>query len=302
MITWEAFRMSDKAKSGVEVDLAVIGGSGLYAMEGLEDVETVKTSTPFGDPSDDIVLGTLAGRRIAFLARHGRGHTLMPADVNYRANICALKGLGVTRILSITCCGSLKEELAPGHVVVPDQTFDNTRSRRGTFFGEGLVAHISVADPFCPAMSAVVAQGVAEAGGTVHMGGTYVIIEGPRFSTKAESAAYRHLGFDIIGMTAVPEAQLAREAEICYASLAHITDYDVWNEKAATATVESVLRQLQANTHLVTEAVRRIVPLAAGLPGGCSCQNALADALITDREMVPSEVRQRLGFLIDRYF
>jgi len=294
--------MSGKANRDFEVDFAVIGGSGLYAMDGLEDVETLKRGTPFGDPSDDIVLGTLAGRRIAFLARHGRGHTLTPAEVNYRANICALKGLGVKRILSVTCCGSLKEEFAPGHVVVPDQIFDNTRNRRGTFFGDGLVAHVSVADPFCSEMSAAVAKGVAEAGGTVHKGGTYVIIEGPRFSTKAESSAYRHLGFDIIGMTAVPEAQLAREAEICYASLAHITDYDVWNEKAATATVESVLRQLEANTHLVSEAVRRIVPLAAGLVDGCSCQSALADALITDKKMVPPEVRQRLGFLIDRYF
>jgi len=294
--------MSGKANSSREVDLAVIGGSGLYAMEGLEDVETLKTRTPFGDPSDNIVLGTLAGRRIAFLARHGRGHTLTPTEVNYRANICALKGLGVKRILSITCCGSLKEEFAPGHVVVPDQIFDNTRGRAGTFFGGGLVAHVSVADPFCPELSAVVAQAAGEAGGTVHKGGTYVIIEGPRFSTKAESAVYRRLGFDIIGMTAVPEAQLAREAEICYASLAHITDYDVWNEKAETATVESVLRQLEANTHLVAEAVRRFVPLVSGLPGGCSCPNALADAVITDRTMVSPELRQRLGFLIDRYF
>jgi 5'-methylthioadenosine phosphorylase len=293
--------MSGKVKGGREVDVAVIGGSGLYSMEGLEDIESLKVSTPFGDPSDDIVLGTLAGRRIAFLARHGRGHVFMPEEVNYRANICALKGLGVQRILSITCCGSLREDFAPGHVVVPDQIFDNTRGRAGTFFGDGLVAHISVAEPFCREMSAAAAAAAQEAGGTVHRGGTYVIIQGPRFSTKAESAVYRRLGFDIIGMTAVPEAQLAREAEICYASLAHITDYDVWNEKAETATVESVLRQLEANTRLVTESVRRIVPLAAGLQGECSCRRALADALITDRAEIPPETRRRLGFLIDRY-
>ena len=282
------------------VDLAVIGGSGLYEMEGLEENETAAEETPFGFPSAPIVVGILAGFRVAFLARHGRGHTLLPSEVNGRANIYALKRLGARRILSVTCCGSLKEEIAPGDVVVPDQILDNTKGRVSTFFGDGLVAHVSMADPFCPEMSRAVAEAVRGAGGRVHEGGTFVIIEGPRFSTKAESRVFRRLGFDIIGMTAVPEAQLAREAGICYASLAHITDYDVWNEKAQTATVESVLKQLAANTRLVTEAVRRVVPLAAALPGECGCREALADAVITEKSAVPAETRARLGLLLDK--
>jgi len=287
--------------SGSKVDLAVIGGSGLYAMEGFEDVESYRVETPFGDPSDDIVVGRLAGRRLAFLARHGRGHTIMPTDVNARANIYALKKIGVKRILSVSCCGSLKESLEPGHMVVPDQIYDNTKKRTYTFFDQGLVAHVSVADPFCAATGRAAAQAARAAGAEVHEGGTYVIIEGPRFSTKAESNVFRHLNFDIIGMTAVPEAQLAREAEICYSVLAHITDYDVWNEKAETATVDSVLRQLKANTSLVNDAVRRFVQLVDDLEPSCACQSSLADALITDRTMIPPPTLERVRLLVDKY-
>lgn len=293
--------MAAETNTPSDVEFAVIGGSGLYGMDGLTDVESRKVETPFGDPSDEIVIGTLEGRRVAFLARHGRGHRIMPTEVNSRANIYALKTLGVRRILSITACGSLKEEYSPGHVLVPDQIYDNTKGRAYTFFGEGLVAHISVADPFCGALNAAAVESARQAGGTAHAGGTFVIIEGPRFSTKAESRVYRSLGFDIIGMTAVPEAQLAREAEICYSSLAHITDYDVWHDKAETATVDAILRQLDANTRLVTEAVRRVVPMLSGLPETCACHSALADALITDRAAIPATARERLGPLVAKY-
>lgn len=283
-------------------ELAVIGGSGLYGMDGLTEVEMIGVDTPFGAPSDEIALGTFSGQRIAFLARHGRGHTIMPTEVNARANIYALKSLGVRRILSISACGSLKEEYAPGHIVIPDQIYDNTKRRSYTFFGEGLVAHVSVADPFCPVLNALAADAVTESGGTVHKGGTFVIIEGPRFSTKAESGVYRHLGFDIIGMTAVSEAQLAREAEICYSTFAHITDYDVWNEEAETASVETVLHQLAANTDLINASLRRIVPLVAASQDRCACDTALATALITDKSLVPPETLEKLGLLVGKYF
>jgi len=292
--------MSVNEKSGSVVDFAVIGGSGLYAMDGLADVESMKVETPFGAPSDDVVVGTLGGRKIAFLARHGRGHTIMPTEVNYRANIYALKSLGAKRILAITCCGSLKEEIAPGHIVIPGQFYDRTRRRDYTFFGKGLVAHVSVPDPFCPEMSRVAFEAASGAGGTVHEGGTIVVIEGPRFSTKAESRVFTQCGFDIIGMTVVPEDHLAPEAEICYTALAHVTDYDVWHEKAETASVDAILRQLEANTQLVNEAVRRIVPLEDGLAGECSCPNALADAIITDRNMIDPGARNRLALLVER--
>jgi len=294
--------MAQDARESTRVDLAVIGGSGLYGMDGLSDVKMIGVDTPFGAPSDEIALGTFAGRRIAFLARHGRGHTIMPTEVNSRANIYALKSLGVERILSISACGSLKAEYAPGHIVIPDQIYDNTKRRSYTFFGEGLVAHVSVADPFCPVLNRLAARAVDESGGTVHRGGTFVIIEGPRFSTKAESGAFRHLGFDIIGMTAVSEAQLAREAEICYSTIAHITDYDVWNEEAETATVETVLAQLAANTSLINGSLERVVPFVAASREECACHSALADALITDKTRVPPETLDKLRLLVGKYF
>jgi len=285
------------------VRIAVIGGSGLYNMPELTGVEELRIDTPFGPPSDALRVGTLAGQRVAFLARHGRGHVLMPTEVPYRANIYALKSLGVERVISISACGSLKEELAPGHIVVPDQIVDWTRDNRGrTFFGDGLVVHVSVADPFCPALSTVLADAVAGAGGIVHRGGTFITSEGPRFATRAESALYRSWGLDIIGMTSSPEAFLAREAEMCYAVMAHITDYDVWHESEADVSVELVLKVLQANVRTAQQAlIGAVQRLAAGIEG-CECEHALANAFITDRSKIPAETIGRLWPVIGKYF
>jgi 5'-methylthioadenosine phosphorylase len=282
------------------VRIGVIGGSGVYQMEALTDVEEVRLDTPFGPPSDAYVVGTLAGQRVAFLPRHGRGHRLMPGEVNSRANIWGFKMLGVERIISITACGSLKEEYAPGHIVIPDQLFDRTRGRPLTFFGGGIVVHISLAEPFCPELSAVLYDAVRATGATVHRGGTFITIEGPRFSTKGESRIFRQWGADIIGMTAVPEAQLAREAEICYAAMAHVTDYDVWHETEEPVTVEAVIRVLLRNTEITKRAVQEVV---ARLPQAraCSCQHALRDAIITDRKAIPPEAKARLRLLLGKY-
>lgn len=280
------------------VQLAVIGGSGLYQMESLTGIKEYTVKTPFGDPSDAIVAGTLSGRRVAFLPRHGRGHRLMPAEVNSRANIFALKMMGVTHIVSVSACGSLRDELHPRHVVVPDQLFDRTRGRPLTFFGGGLVVHIGLADPFCPHLSQRVADAVQAAGGTVHRGGTFVTVEGPRFSTKAESRVFRQLGFDIIGMTAIPEANLAREAEIAYAVMAHVTDFDVWHASEETVTVERVIRTLNENVALAKQAITRIA--AADLPPS-DAHSALATAIITDPTHVPDKLKRDLAPLIGKY-
>lgn len=283
------------------VHVGIIGGSGLYEMEGLIDVEERHIATPFGDPSDAIVIGTLAGVRVAFLARHGRGHYLMPTEVNYRANIFALKSLGVEQIVSVSACGSLREYLHPGEIVVPNQLFDFTKKRDYTFFGDGLVAHIGTADPFCPRLSEDIAEAVEGAGGTVHRGGCYITIEGPRFSTKGESFTYRAWGMDVIGMTTSPEAFLAREAEICYAVMAHVTDYDVWHEGEETVTVEMVVRTLKQNTVLAQGAVRTLVPLIAGVERRCECKDALATAIITQRDLIPDGVKEELEPIVGRY-
>lgn len=280
--------------------LAVIGGSGLYEMPGLKDTQELDVDTPFGKPSAPIVVGDLEGQRVAFLARHGIGHHLMPSEVPYRANIYALKSLGVERIVSISACGSLREDYAPGEVVIPDQVFDFTRGRARTFFGEGLVAHVSVADPFCPDLSERIYQAVTAAGGKAHKGGAFITIEGPRFSTKAESHTYRAWGMSIIGMTTSPEVFLAREAEICYGVMAHVTDYDVWHISEEPVTVEMVIEILHRNTALAQEAVRHLVRrLTPERP--CDCPNALANALITRPEVIPHETRQRLGLLVNKY-
>lgn len=280
--------------------LAVIGGSGLYEMPGLKDTQELDVDTPFGKPSAPIVVGDLEGQRVAFLARHGIGHYLMPSEVPYRANIYALKSLGVERIVSISACGSLREDYAPGEVVIPDQVFDFTRGRARTFFGEGLVAHVSVADPFCPDLSGRIYQAVTAAGGKAHKGGAFITIEGPRFSTKAESHTYRAWGMSIIGMTTSPEVFLAREAEICYGVMAHVTDYDVWHISEEPVTVEMVIEILHRNTALAQEAVRHLVRrLTPERP--CDCPNALANALITRPEVIPHETRQRLGLLVNKY-
>lgn len=282
------------------VSFAVIGGSGLYGMSGLKDTKEYDLDTPFGKPSAPIVVGTLEGQRVAFLARHGLGHHITPSEVNYRANIHALKALGAKQVISVSACGSLRDDYAPGHIVIPDQIFDNTKGRERTFFGEGLVAHVSIADPFCKALSDQLESVTREAGATTHRGGTFITIEGPRFSTKAESTTYRSWGMSLIGMTASPEAFLAREAEVCYAVMAHITDYDVWHVSAAPVTVEMVIQTLNKNTEIAQEAIRLLARDFAP-ERDCACQHALADALITRPDRIPPATRQKLDLLVGKY-
>jgi 5'-methylthioadenosine phosphorylase len=283
------------------VTLAIIGGSGLYEMAGLSDTREIRLDTPFGKTSAPVIAGTLQGQRVAFLARHGIGHHITPGEVPYRANIYALKELGVERIVSISACGSLQEEFAPGHIVIPDQIYDNTHGRPRSFFGEGLVAHVSVAEPFCRDLSDQLESAVRAGGGVTHRGGSFITIEGPRFSTKAESTTYRSWGMSIIGMTASPEAFLAREAEICYATMAHVTDYDVWHVSEAPVTVELVIQTLHRNTAIAQEAVR-ILAGSLRSERDCDCGQALASALITRKEAVPAETRQKLDLLVKKYF
>ncbi len=287
------------------ITVGVIGGSGLYRMPGLESVRQIEITTPFGPPSDAIITGEIDGVAVAFLPRHGRGHVHMPTEVPYQANIYALKSLGVQAIISVSACGSLREHLRPGDVVVPDQVFDFTKLRKSSFFGEGQVAHVSVADPYCPELSARVADAVAEALANaaeassrhVHRGGTFIAIEGPRFSTKAESRVFRAWGMDIIGMTVCPEVFLAREAGICYATLAHVTDFDVWHESEDAVTVDMVIRQLNANLELVQEALRRLIPQLPGSGHLCECAGSLTTALITHPARIPAQTKERLALL-----
>ena len=280
--------------------LAVIGGSGLYEMPDLQDIREYDLDTPYGKPSAPIVGGKLAGLPVVFLARHGIGHRLSPSEVNYRANIYALKMLGVERVVSINACGSLREDYAPGNIIIPDQIFDFTRDRKRSFFGEGLVAHISISDPFCPDLSASVVQATRQTGAITHVGGTFIIIEGPRFSTRAESNVFRSWGMSLIGMTASPEAFLAREAEMCYTVMAHVTDYDVWHVSEQPVTVEMVIEILNRNTDIAQQAVKNLATaLVPERP--CECSHALADALITRRDVIPAETRQRLSLLVDKY-
>jgi 5'-methylthioadenosine phosphorylase len=283
-----------------EVKLAVIGGSGVYDMEALTDIEERQIATPFGDPSDTLVIGTLSGQRIAFLPRHGRGHRLTPSEVPYRANIWALKSLGVERIISISACGSMKTKYEPRHIVLPDQIYDNTKGRDYSFFGDGLVAHLSFAEPFCPHLRQVLHRAVEKAGATVHVGGTFIVIEGPRFSTRGESEIYRSWGVDIIGMTAVPEAQLAREAEICYATMAHVTDYDVWHEEEESVNVEMLIANLTANAALSKRTIAELVPLLTD-ERPCDCAHALSTALITHRDVIPGAKIEQLGPIVSKY-
>ena len=280
--------------------LAIIGGSGLYGMSALEDTYEVNHDTPFGAPSSPIVIGALEGQAVAFLARHGIGHYITPGEVNYRANIYALKALGVERIVSISACGSLREDYAPGEIVIPDGLFDMTKDRVRTFFGDGFVAHISVADPFCTHLSRTVFEASEEAGAKVHAGGAFITIEGPRFSTRAESNVYRAWGMSLVGMTTSPEAFLAREAEMCYAVMAHVTDYDVWHVSEEPVTVEMVIEILNRNTQIAQDAIQNLVAL---LPAEreCNCGHALADALITNPAVIPEETRKRLDWLVSKY-
>lgn len=284
-----------------DVTLAVIGGSGLYDMIDLQNVETVAPKTPFGWTSDAITIGTLHGQRIAFLPRHGRGHVLNPTDVPYRANIFALKQLGSRYVISVSACGSLREDYAPGDIVVPDQLFDLTRLRERSFFGKGLVAHISVAEPFSPELSSALAGAVRAAGGRVREGGTFLTIEGPRFSTRAESHTYRQWGMSLIGMTTSPEAFLAAEAEMAYAVMAHVTDYDVWHHSESPVTVEMVLRTLQRNTETAQAAIAHLARTYDDWQGDFAAHHTLRDALITAPEQIDAQMRLRLAPLVSKY-
>ncbi|MDA8217147.1 MAG: S-methyl-5'-thioadenosine phosphorylase [Dehalococcoidales bacterium] len=286
--------------AGPQASIAIIGGSGLYEMDGMQDVEAVNVTTPFGAPSDEIVLATLGEKRVAFLPRHGRGHRISPTEVNARANIFALKTLGVQHLISISAVGSLNINIAPLHAVVPDQIIDRTKARPNTFFGNGIVAHVGFAEPFCPDLSAILYESAVACGATVHKGGTYVCIEGPQFSTKAESKMYRQLGADIIGMTAIPEAKLAREAEICYATLAFVTDYDVWHETEEPVTVEMIVGNLLRNVRKAKRIIREVVPRIAG-QGDCVCAKGLQNAIITQRDRIPAKVKEELAPIIGRY-
>jgi 5'-methylthioadenosine phosphorylase len=281
--------------------IGIIGGSGLYSMPGFTAEEEIKVTTPFGDPSDNFIAGTLAGAPVVFLARHGRGHRISPSELNFRANIYGMKSLGVERILSLSAVGSLKEEHRPLDFVVPDQFFDRTRGRASTFFGEGLVAHISFADPVCPQLSEVVAGACRSAGVTAKRGGTYLCMEGPAFSTKAESNIYRSWGMDVIGMTNLQEAKLAREAEICYVTIAMVTDYDCWHEEHASVTVTDILANLQQNAANAAEVILHAVK---GMPRERSsrCGRALEHALITDKTLVPETTREKLDLIVGKYF
>jgi 5'-methylthioadenosine phosphorylase len=280
--------------------IAVIGGSGLYQMEGLTGVQQVVVDTPFGKPSDTIMVGNLGRTAVAFLPRHGRGHRVNPTGIPARANIYALKTLGVERIISVSAVGSLKEEFAPLDLVVPNQLIDRTRLRDSTFFDDGIVVHVSFAEPFCAATSHLLYQSTQETGATVHPGGTLVVMEGPAFSTKAESFMYRSWGADIIGMTALPEAKLAREAEMCYATLACVTDYDCWRQSEAPVTVEMVVQNLQKNVATSQEVLRRVIPRLGGRRT-CPCATALKDAVITPKELVPEALKQKLAPIAGKY-
>ena len=288
------------SQTTTEGRVAVIGGSGFYDFPDLEDRREVDVETPFGRPSDAIVTGRLGGRPVAFLPRHGRGHRLSPSELPARANVYALKSLGVERIISVSACGSMKEAIAPRDVVIPDQIFDRTRARPSTFFEDGIVAHVGFAEPFCAGLSDVLHQAALQSGVRVHARGTYVCIEGPQFSTRAESRIYRQWGVDVIGMTVLPEAKLAREAEICYATLAFATDYDVWHETEEPVTVEMVVRVLLANVEAGRRIIRHALPR---LPAerACPCATALENAIITQREAIAPEARARLGLLVEKY-
>ncbi|MDE3168711.1 MAG: S-methyl-5'-thioadenosine phosphorylase [Acidobacteriota bacterium] len=289
-----------KAKGSESIAIGIIGGSGLYSMAGLTGMRELRIKTPFGDPSDAIVAGTFEGRRVAFLARHGRGHRISPSEINFRANIYALKTLGVERIISVSAVGSLREDVAPLDFMVPDQFFDRTRTRISTFFGGGIVAHVSFDKPTCPHLSAQLAAASERVRVKVHRGGTYVCIEGPQFSTLAESHTYRQLRFDIIGMTNLTEAKLAREAEICYATFAMVTDYDCWHPSHDAVTVDQIITVLNRNTENVQRAIREAVR-ALDHSRPCKCGSALAHAILTDRKLIPAAVKEQLAPIIGKY-
>jgi 5'-methylthioadenosine phosphorylase len=280
--------------------VGVIGGSGLYQIEGLQHVKEIDVSTPFGKPSDKFIQGLLGDTELLFLPRHGRGHRWLPTEINFRANIFGMKKLGVERIISVSAVGSLQEKIAPGHVVIPDQFIDRTTQRPSTFFGKGIVAHVSLADPFCKELSTELANAANAAGAMIHQNGTYLCMEGPQFSTRAESHLYRNWGADIIGMTNLQEAKLAREAEICFATLALATDYDCWNESAGDVAIDHVLAVLQQNVDLAKKTIRQAIKYL-GEARTCGCAAALKTAIITEKSKIPKKVRRDLRPIIGKY-
>lgn len=287
-----------------EYAFGIIGGSGLYEFEGLEEVETLELDTPFGKPSSPIVTGSIHGKKLAFLARHGIGHIYSPTEVNYRANIWAFKQLGIDKIISVSAVGSLREDYAPGDIIIPDQIFDNTKDRVRSFFGNGMVVHISSADPFCPILSKQLLKALEGEDTRVHASGTLVTIEGPRFSTRGESNTFRKLGFSLVGMTACPEAFLAREAEIHYATMAHVTDYDSWHETEEAVTVEMVVNTLKKNTALAQRSLARLVDILSADEGRteeCGCDEALKNAFITNRGYMDAAMKDKLSLLVGKY-
>ncbi len=285
----------------MHIKIGIIGGSGFYQIEGLTDIETIDIETPFGKPSDSLISGKLDGKPIVFLPRHGVGHPLLPSDINVRANIYALKSLGVEWLISVSAVGSLRQEIEPRHFVIPDQLYDHTKNRISTFFGDGLAAHISLAHPFCEGLSGFLHKAATEVGATVHNGGTYICMEGPAFSTQAESQVYRQLGFDIIGMTAAPEAKLAREAEICYAVLACSTDYDCWHPDHDNVTTEMILDNLRSNVEISKQIVKNVVSKIPDGERDCSCSNALQYAIATQPDKISLAKRHTLKLLLDKY-
>jgi 5'-methylthioadenosine phosphorylase len=284
-----------------KAEIGIIGGSGLYAMPGLTNVREERVTTPFGEPSDVFILGELEGRNVAFLARHGRGHRILPSELNFRANIFAMKILGVDRILSVSAVGSLKEEHKPTDFVIPDQFIDRTYARVSTFFGDGIVAHVAFGNPVCGSLAAVLKQACDTVGVVGKNGGTYICMEGPQFSTRAESNLYRSWGADVIGMTNLQEAKLAREAEICYATIAMVTDYDCWREGHDDVTVDQVVAVLHHNAENASKVVRAAVAAAHAQEKACGCADALKYAILTDRKAIPAETRQKLSILLDKY-
>ena len=280
-------------------EIAIIGGSGLYDMEGLMQQSDVRPVTPFGRPSDVVKLGTFLGRRVAFLARHGHGHRLSPSTINYRANIWALKSLGVKQIFSVSAVGSMKKNIHPGHLVIPSQFIDRTQHRIGTFFDQGLVAHVAFADPICHNLGDVIRRSAKSVGVTFHQGGTYICIEGPQFSTRAESQLYRKWGVDVIGMTNLPEAKLAREAEMCYATLALVTDYDCWHENEAAVSVGAILEVMHHNVTMAKEVLSHAIPMVRDSVG-CGCPTALDHALVTSLKTIPKSTRHRYALLLGK--
>ncbi len=292
-------------KGSMQTTVGIIGGSGLYEIEGLSDIKEYNPTTPYGRPSSPLVLGTLEGIRVAFLSRHGQGHRIAPSDINYRANIFALKQLGVEWILSVSAVGSMREDIQPGQIIIPDQFFDHTRHRINTFFcggpvAPGVVAHVGFADPVCPDLARLLADACGRQDVVVHRGGTYLCIEGPQFSSKGESRIYRQWGVDVIGMTNVPEAKLAREAEICYSTIAMVTDYDCWHETYESVTVEAILETLHRNVERAKQIIR-VALTSLPIERSCPCESALKTALVTPQHMVPLTTRRRLAPLLARY-